>query len=139
MPLVRPAVRPRNGLDPMTRRRMLALSGAGLSAAALWPRVARAQEAGAPDLIVVEGNLVTQDPTRPQASALALRGGLIQAVGDDEDMRALAGPDTEVIAAAGRTVIPGSTTATCTQRAADGSTRLSCAGTASAASRAAYR
>ena len=107
MPLVRPFVRPRNGLDPMTRRRMLALSGAGLSAAALWPRVARAQEAGAPDLIVVEGNLVTQDPTRPQASALAVRGGLIQAVGDDEDMRALAGPDTKVIAAAGRTVIPG--------------------------------
>ena len=41
------------------------------------------------------------------AEAMAVRDGRIQAVGSGADIRALIGPDTQVIETSGKTVVPG--------------------------------
>ncbi|MEM1435147.1 MAG: amidohydrolase [Pseudomonadota bacterium] len=43
----------------------------------------------------------------PDAAAVAVRGGVIQTVGGDAEVLALAGPETEIIDLAGQTLIPG--------------------------------
>ncbi len=60
-----------------------------------------------PDLILYDGRLTTQDPHFPRATALALRDGRILAVGDDDEIRALARPHTRQINLGGRRVLPG--------------------------------
>lgn len=60
-----------------------------------------------PDSIVVNARIHTVDPARPEAEALAICGERIAAVGTSEEIRALAGPGTRVIDAAGRLVVPG--------------------------------
>src|SRR5438094_8290003 len=60
-----------------------------------------------PELILIGGIIHTLDPARPHASALAIGGGAIQAVGDDAAIEALAGPTTRRVLLAGRTVVPG--------------------------------
>ncbi len=59
------------------------------------------------DTIILNGNLITFDPAQPRAEALAISGGMITAVGSTKDIRALAGPATRVVDAAGQTVLPG--------------------------------
>lgn len=59
-----------------------------------------------PPLLFVNGAIHTMDRTRPHATALAIAGAQIVAVGGDE-LRALAGPTTRVIDLGGRTVVPG--------------------------------
>lgn len=49
----------------------------------------------------------TADPTRPAATAFAVRGDRIAAVGSDAEMQALIGPGTRVIDLQGRHVVPG--------------------------------
>jgi predicted amidohydrolase YtcJ len=65
-------------------------------------------ESQAPDLIVVNGNVLTQDDTRPPAEAFAVKDGRFTAVGSTDDIRNLAAPGrTQVLDAAGMTVVPG--------------------------------
>ena len=59
------------------------------------------------DVIVVNANIHTLDPERPQARALAVSTGRIIAVGGEEDVRALAGDQTQTIDAGGRLLLPG--------------------------------
>lgn len=61
----------------------------------------------APELIILNGALLTFDPSVPEATALAASGNRIIAVGDTEDIRALAVTETRIIDAAGGTVMPG--------------------------------
>jgi predicted amidohydrolase YtcJ len=63
------------------------------------------------ELIVCNGRLVTFDPNRPSAEALAIAGGRILAVGGDRDVLELRGPATRVVDAGGGTVLPGFTNA----------------------------
>ena len=88
-------------------RRVAVLTAAALSAlfagAAL---VLRAQPAPA-DLVVLGGRILTLDPSSRIAEAVAVRGGVIVAVGDDAAVRPLVGAQTRVIEARGRTVVPG--------------------------------
>ena len=58
------------------------------------------------DLILHNARIRTSDPVRPRAQALAVRGGVIVALGSGDDMRGLAGPRTRVIDAGGRCVLP---------------------------------
>lgn len=60
-----------------------------------------------PDLIITNARVLTMDPDRPRAEAVACAGGRILAVGKSADMDALSGPDTVVIDADGRTLLPG--------------------------------
>ncbi|HXV75122.1 MAG TPA: amidohydrolase [Candidatus Polarisedimenticolaceae bacterium] len=59
------------------------------------------------DLILTNGRLVTVDDARPEAEALAVRGGLILAVGSNDEIARFRGDATEVIDLAGRLAIPG--------------------------------
>src|ERR1700729_3341400 len=61
----------------------------------------------APDLIVHNGKLVTEDDRRSIAQAVAVRGGKFVAVGTDREVLALKGEQTKVINLNGRTTIPG--------------------------------
>ncbi len=63
------------------------------------------------DLVLVGGAVLTGDPARPTASALALRGRHVVAVGTDAEVRRLVGPATRVVELGGRVVLPGLTDA----------------------------
>jgi predicted amidohydrolase YtcJ len=62
---------------------------------------------GPAELILLGGKIVTLDPARPEASALAAADGRILAVGSDEEIERLSGPETRVIRLAGELAIPG--------------------------------
>ena len=59
------------------------------------------------DHILVGGTFLTMDPNRPTVSALGISGGLIRAIGERDDILALAGDSTRVEELVGATVIPG--------------------------------
>lgn len=75
----------------------------GLLSAALTPT---AQQPPV-DLVVVNAKVLTVDPNNTQAEAVAIRGNTFAAVGTTEAIRKMAGPQTRVIDAGGRTVVPG--------------------------------
>src|SRR5579883_1980149 len=59
------------------------------------------------DLILHNGAITTLDPAKPSASAIAIKDGIIAAVGNDRAVMALRTSDTKIIDLHGRTVIPG--------------------------------
>lgn len=59
------------------------------------------------DLVLINGRVVTMDPARPSASAVAIRHGRIIAVGSDAEVRREAGSRPETIDLRGRTATPG--------------------------------
>jgi predicted amidohydrolase YtcJ len=59
------------------------------------------------DLVVTNANVHTIDAKRPTARSIAVVGEKIVMVGSDADTKAMIGPKTRVIDAAGRLVIPG--------------------------------
>jgi hypothetical protein len=70
----------------------------GASAAAQVP---------APDLVLLNGKVITVDAKDSTAQAIAIKDGKIVAVGDSARIAALAGPATKRIDLAGKTVTPG--------------------------------
>jgi predicted amidohydrolase YtcJ len=64
-------------------------------------------QAPAPDLILTNGKIVTVDDRFRIAQAVAIRGERFVAVGPDQEIARLAGPNTRRIDLRGRTVIPG--------------------------------
>jgi predicted amidohydrolase YtcJ len=59
------------------------------------------------EMIVTNARVLTMDPTRPRAEAVALAQGRILAVGSRAEVEALAGPGCTVVDAGGRTLLPG--------------------------------
>jgi predicted amidohydrolase YtcJ len=59
------------------------------------------------DRIIHGGPIVTVDPARPTAEAVAIAAGKIVAVGTDAEVMQHKGPKTEVTDLAGRTLVPG--------------------------------
>jgi predicted amidohydrolase YtcJ len=59
------------------------------------------------DLVLTGGRIQTMDRARSVAAGVAVRDGVIVAVGEDRAVRALVGPRTRVLALRGRTVTPG--------------------------------
>ena len=86
---------------PMKRLRTV------LIAAATLPVAAAAQSSRPADLILVNARVHTVDATRPIVPAFAVRDGRILFAGSEREVRALAGPNTRVVDAGSRTVIPG--------------------------------
>lgn len=78
----------------------LAAAGASLSGQIL-PR------APAPDLVLLNGKVITVDRNFSTHQAVAIIGERIMAVGNDDQMRTVAGPATRLIDLGGRSVIPG--------------------------------
>ena len=61
----------------------------------------------AADLVIVNGTVHTMDDAGTIAQAVAIKGHTILQVGTTDEIKALAGPATQVIDAAGATVTPG--------------------------------
>src|SRR5262245_22530140 len=61
----------------------------------------------AADLIIHHGKILTVDSKFRIAQAIAIRGEPIIAVGEDNAVLKFKGPDTKLIDAGGRTVLPG--------------------------------
>ena len=59
------------------------------------------------DLVLRNGKIVTVDPARPEAQAIAVRGDTIVAVGTNERDQPYIGEKTEVIDLGGKLAIPG--------------------------------
>ncbi len=60
-----------------------------------------------PDIVFVNGSVVTMDNAHPSAEGLAIKGGRILAVGSDAEIRALRGPGTRLVDLHGRALLPG--------------------------------
>jgi predicted amidohydrolase YtcJ len=60
-----------------------------------------------PDLVLSNGKIITVDERFTIAQAVAIKGDRIVAVGTNQEMARLAGPNTRRIDLAGRSVIPG--------------------------------
>lgn len=95
----------------LSRRRFTALAALTLA----WSLVAsgaladeqQATADGPADLILTGGKILTVDNNFTIASAMAIRGERIVAVGSDEQINRLAGPNTRRIDLGGKTVLPG--------------------------------
>jgi len=61
----------------------------------------------APDLILFNGHIRTMDAQRPRARAMAVKADRIMAVGDNDEISALADSKTERVNLDGRLTIPG--------------------------------
>ena len=61
----------------------------------------------APNLVIVNASVHTMDEAQPTAGAVAVLGNRIAAIGSTGEIRALAGPGTRVVDAAGKLVLPG--------------------------------
>jgi predicted amidohydrolase YtcJ len=96
-------------MTKLSRRQFLGTSAAVASTGAIGINAAAAvQDATGPaDLIINSANVLTMDPAMPSASAIAVRGQHILAVGNDEDVLNLKGANTEVVDGRGLTVTPG--------------------------------
>ena len=78
-----------------------------LAAALVLPQIAWAQGGGNADLILRGGEIITVNDRQPQAEAVAIRNGVILAVGDDRAVMKLKGLNTKVIDLGGKTLVPG--------------------------------
>ncbi|WP_430642340.1 amidohydrolase [Bradyrhizobium aeschynomenes] len=81
--------------------------GVGLLLAGPAPVLAQQAEVNSPDLVLVNGKVLTLDEQSSVTEAIAVRDGKILAVGSSASMRALAGARTQVLDLAGKTVVPG--------------------------------
>ena len=88
---------------PMKNRLWTSCAVIGLLSAAPAPSGQQAPV----DLVVVNAKVLTVDPKNTQAEAVAIRGNTFAAVGTTSAIRKMAGPQTRVIDAGGRTLVPG--------------------------------
>lgn len=98
-------------IDPNPRaptRRDIVAGLTGLATFSLLPTSTEAQTmATTPSLIVRNAKITTFDRARPEAQAIAVAGDRILAVGSEADILPLAKPETPVVDAEGRRMIPG--------------------------------
>jgi len=86
-----------------SRREFLAV--AGVSALGGCSGLLKTEEPA--DTLIVNGRIATLDPKQPNAEAIAIRGERIVAVGSPGELEKFRGPNTRVIDAGRRIVIPG--------------------------------
>ena len=90
------------------RRSMLKLTASALAAAAVGDiRPVSAAQATSAEMVLTGGKILTMDDTNPRAEALAVRGGRIQAIGSDEQIKQYVSGNTKVVELAGKHVTPG--------------------------------
>ncbi len=99
-------------MDKYSRSEFLRLTGAAAAGVGLAGSTARAQsgrtiDATRPDLILVNGRVLTMDDSLPRAEAFAVKNGRFVAIGSNDDVRNLASGETTILDAEGMTVTPG--------------------------------
>lgn len=100
--------------NPTTRREFLqtaaVATGATLVAGLPLTGCATTTQQATPtpaDLVVRNGQVTTMNRARPDATAFAIRGNRFATVGNEDDIRPWIGPNTQVIDAERRRIIPG--------------------------------
>ena len=88
---------PINAFPPILALLFLAACGPGEPPRATPP----------PDILLTNARVVTMDAADTIAEAVAITGSTITAVGTAAELRALAGPETEIIDLGGNTLSPG--------------------------------
>jgi predicted amidohydrolase YtcJ len=100
-----------SALQPDAQRRQFlqAASALGLTALAgpVMPQAGTGR--AAPDLVIRNARISTMDSAHPEATAIAMKDGLVFAVGQDADIVPLADARTQLVDAQRRRVIPGLT------------------------------
>lgn len=81
--------------------------GVGILFAAAAPASVQQADVNSPDLVLVNGKVLTLDEQSSVTEAIAVRDGKILATGSSASMRALAGARTQVLDVSGKTVVPG--------------------------------
>jgi predicted amidohydrolase YtcJ len=92
-------------MSPRIATALVVLFGALLAAPVQL--FAQRADPNSPDLVLLNGKIVTLDANSTVAEALAVRDGRILAVGANAAIRSLAGASTRVIDLTGKTVVPG--------------------------------
>lgn len=90
------------GESPTQDFESVAISGESGAAANIQKRAV-----GDFDLIIHNGNIITVDVDFSHAEALAVKDGVIVAVGSSQELLKNAGTDTRVVDLQGKTVLPG--------------------------------
>ena len=90
----------------MRRLNVILIALATLLAVTIPAATLRAQMSS-PDLILLNGKIITVDQRFYVAQAVAIRGDRIVAVGTSQEIGALAGPNTKKMDLKGKSVIPG--------------------------------
>jgi predicted amidohydrolase YtcJ len=83
----------------------LVLLGFGLCLAS--PAYAQQADLGSPDLVLINGKVLTVDDRSSIVEALAVLDGKILATGSNASIKSMAGTRTRVLDLAGKTVVPG--------------------------------
>ncbi len=94
----------------MMTKRYLCLAVSAAAALALFLAVfptGAAERAAKADVVYRNGFVYTVDSVRSRAQAFAVRDGKFVAVGSNEDMKAVTGPNTKVVNLRGKMVMPG--------------------------------
>ena len=73
----------------------------------VWISVALHAQQAAPDLILSNGKIITVDGQFSIAQAVAVRGDRVVAVGTNQEINRLAGPNTRRVDLKGKSVVPG--------------------------------
>ena len=92
-----------------SRRRFIALTGAGIAglAGGPWLSAAAAADAQDPDLVFYNARVYTVDTRAPKAEAFAVRAGRFIAVGSNDEVKSLIGKRTRTFDAKQMTIVPG--------------------------------
>ena len=85
----------------------LAVVGASMWVAGVANAVAQQEDFNAPDLVLINGKVLTLDDRSTVTEAVAVRDGTILATGTSASIKLLAGDRTRVLDVHGKTVIPG--------------------------------
>lgn len=89
----------------MRKANLLVLLGAGLCLAS--PAYAQQADSRSPDLVLINGKVLTMDIRSSVVEALAVLDGKILATGSNASVKSIISPRTIVLDLAGKTVVPG--------------------------------
>ncbi len=91
----------------LTRRDVLALTGASLASPSLFAQQQENRPADAPDLVVLNARVITVNPRQPRAEAFAIKNGRFSAVGSSANIRNMIRAGVATWDAKGATIVPG--------------------------------
>ena len=97
---------------PYSRRKFIQAGAGAIAGMSLWrcgrePTPAGAEHSSLRTTVLLNGTVLPVDPAFSEHSALAIRDGRILAVGSEQDVLAVAGPNPNTIQLNGRVVLPG--------------------------------
>lgn len=85
----------------------LLVLGTGVCLACATLAVAQQADFNSPDVVLINGKILTMDSRSSVAEALAVRDGKIVATGGNASIKSLVGAKTRILDVSGKTVVPG--------------------------------